>query len=171
MSNENHPREETEQTRVYARKKLRTLVERRIERHGVGFPNGILSVVSAGMTFNNGLPGHMTHIRGRIGSQRYDVVKVNVYHTDDLMGPLTQYTSKSPGEFTRSDLNPSALNAPSIEGASPRTEDASEADLLIKTFGAAAEQLKNAASGIDEHPITAQEARDVLDRVQAARMH
>ena len=168
---ENHPREETEEQRQYSRGRLRTWVETKLKQHGQPALDIIpdLQGVDVGLRFKDGAPGHIHRYKGRGTFAGLDIVKVSIFHTEDTLGPSTQYTSKSPGEFTRSDINPvdsGSLSTPEINALG------SDRDQGIATFlgslAAANDQIQNQQAGVDGYPITAQEARDVFERCKTA---
>lgn len=71
---------------------------------------------------------------------------------------VPRLTSKSPGEFTRSDLNPLDTGALSMEEMASASDDEKGLAIFLGVLAASAGQLRNAEEGVDDHPITAQEA-------------
>ena len=166
---EKHPRKETETLRRLRRKELRTWAEKKLMRHGQAFLDGPLRVTDVGIRFRDGSPGHLTRIKGRISGKEVDVVKINMYHTEDPLGPMTQYTSDTPGHFSRSDLNPSASGtASSNEGGPDNITGDPMVELAMKAVRGAISQTRNAREGVDGLPITAQESQEVLQKCRTA---
>lgn len=172
----NHPREETEKQRIYRRRQLREVAESKIKRHGQIFPDPLLDVRDTGIMLENGLPGHITSIKGTMGKDKLDMIKINIYHTEDVTGPFTQYTSRSSGEFTRSDLNPQESGMPSLkeieslrEMGSVGEAEAAES-FALGALAAAMGQVERAQAGIDNYPITAQEAINITQQLKSAKI-
>ena len=165
---EGHPRQETEKQRTYRRKQLRDWVEHKLNSKG-SLSDFDSNVTDSDLRLADGTDAYMMRIRGVIAGSRIDTVKVNIYHTDDRMGPFTQYSSARSGEFTRSDLNPKDSGALSVENAAELGEIGSSV-LFLGAFAAAASQLENQLEGVDGHPITAQEALELLESLKAARI-
>jgi hypothetical protein len=172
MSETQHPRHETDQQRRYWRGKLRSFAESKIKRHGQHFPVDSVAVFDCGLSFEDGAIGHLISIKGRQpDGEKIDNVVINLYHTADPTGPFTQYTSKSRGEFDRAEIDPQASGALSME-------EMSELDVAVQgvavsqgSLSAAQDQIRNRDEGVDGHPITAQEAGDVLQRLKLATIN
>ncbi len=168
---ENHPREETEQQRQYERKRLRSWLDRKLTRYGMeGLSVPFIHVIDAPLKFSDERVGHMhkfTYVRD---GRTKEVIKLNVYHSSDLMGPFTKYTSKSPGEFTRSDINPLDSGALSEDKIQLLSDSEKIEALLVGSALAAQSKLIDAEEGVDEFPISAHEARDVYNLVRTAQI-
>lgn len=104
----------------------------------------------------------------RIGDT--DILKLNVYQTEDSMGPMTQYTSYRSGEFTRMDVNPLDSGALPKEEIDALDDDGKVTALSVGSVLAGVSALQNIEEGIDNFPITAQEANDLTERLRSARI-
>ncbi|MGH7192475.1 MAG: hypothetical protein ACREJM_02955 [Candidatus Saccharimonadales bacterium] len=153
---------ETEEKRAYARRKLRGLTERKLKRHGQPSLAGPAGGIDAGWRLKDGSPAHMLQIQ----QGRETIVQIIVYKTEDSMGPMTQYSSRRPGSFTRLDTNPIDSGALPQAEAEDLGEKAGSEAFLAGAIVAGAEILQNLEEGIDGHEITAAEARELFDQVQ-----
>lgn len=97
----NHPRQETEQQRVYWRGKLRTWTEEKLERRGRIFPNvglitALIDIVTVELIFPNGSIGKIRRIKHRQQEGvAPDKIGINIYENRDVIGARTQYISRA----------------------------------------------------------------------------
>lgn len=86
------------------------------------------------------------------------------------MGPLTQYSSRRPGSFTRIDTNP--IDSGSVSQAEAETlgQEAGSAALLAGSLAAGVDVLRNLEEGIDGHEITAAEARHLYEQLDGSEI-
>lgn len=163
---EEHPREETEEQRFKARRMLRKVAENKLKKYGEKSQIPVVDAVDVPLRLADGSLGLVR----RIVAGDLDVVKINLYHTEDPLGPLTQYSSWSPGEFTRADLDPRVSSGIAEEDVDKENPVSILADAAITSMFGAMAQMENESAGIDGFPVTAQEARNVAKQVRDARV-
>ncbi len=164
---EEHPRQETEEKRVYARRKLRNVAEQLLKRHGQPsppFPGMDIDLQSKDVQvrFADGNWASLVSLEDT-------VVIINVYATEDPLGPLTQYKSFRPGEFKRHDVNPQAFHE-SSEEAARKGPLAAMSHAVVSSLSGGLNMVLNEQEGLDGSPITAQDANDLLERLKDAHV-
>jgi hypothetical protein len=163
---EEHPRHETEEKRRYARKRLRSTAEQLLKSHGQ--PSPVLPIMDLGVESEDVSVRFEDGSWASLVSLEKKIIIINVYKTEDPLGPLTQYRSWSPGEFDRYDVNPQDSGADSTELAEREGPMAMLSNIAVGSLGGALDMTVNSQEGIDGNPITAQEARDLRDQLKTA---
>lgn len=164
MTKEREPRLETETERTEAYRGLRKVITRQLRLHGV--PSIMIRldgrrVISATeRTFHNPRRDEVfslsrTHIE--LEEPKVTLDKNEIDETETLR--QTQYIARGREPFTRGDFSGDIL-----EGSSPE-DQARHSERMAEHLTA---NLGALASGITGHPITAEEANDLIDLVRDA---
>lgn len=158
---ERHPREETDKERQLAHRRLRQSCQGKLNRHGQLVPHPIPFYLSARVVplrLKDGRPCTIVELTPTVDSPRTPhVLKVNLFSTEDLMGPRTCYGSKNEQPFTRTDLDPKESGAPDSEDITMNLESILHPGVLAAVFSKQAD----IAEGLDGLIISAQEAKEV----------
>ncbi len=171
------PKTETAAERIAANKALRKFVEKKLKKHGLeDFSTKGLKVLDCPVNFRDGRIGHLFWHVGEDGTvfEGINKVIVKVFKTDNPTGPCADYISDILGEFIREDIDPSASGY-TFEGVTDETVEASGKDVAANLFttalAAIKEKRRDVAQGVDGHPITAGEAREVRILVAGSSVH
>ncbi|HSX45372.1 MAG TPA: hypothetical protein VLG27_00015 [Candidatus Saccharimonadia bacterium] len=159
----NNPSHETESVRRYKRRRLRDEAESILKKRGSEpLEFGPFQVRTADLRFEDGQSGQLVSMVGRIASQKLNVVLINIFSGGlDASDPMTTYKSRSPGDFTRSDVNPGYSGMPSNEEIANLSAKEQAARLFAGSIAAGTSQLINKMEGLDDHPITGIEADEI----------
>jgi len=163
MSEPKHPRHETEEERVEAHKELRKNIARQIRSHGVPLlliPLGEQSVTGTGRSFFNARRNQEFTLNRTLTRFEEPQITLSIHKIDetDTMEEL-QYICNGRGLFRRNDFS-----VPFTDHSTPEASVESSTR-MVEHLEANMDAL---SSGITGQPITAEEARSLIDLVSDA---
>lgn len=171
MSEQQHPRYETQVDRDNAYKDLAKLVKRTVFRHGTEvrdpqstfIEDRIKIVTLIGVDQREIDLVHLVGIDRLIGA--FTVLSVAKMHDEHVLGKQTEYQSNNGGPFVRTDSGGHSMGVIPLEGTykNPLIE-------RIDTLFAIGQHVhaveENIAAGIDGLPISALETRDLIRDIE-----